>query len=81
MTPLAYSSAFLKGAALGYRWANRSLLRRFLVTFIVTAILWGVSFAVAWEVVDRFSKMESGETFVVAVFHKWDSWWRVHLQP
>lgn len=77
VTPLAYSSAYVRGVQRGLRMAGHSLLRRFLVFWIVAAIGWGVTFAVTWEVVDRFSRMETGQPVSVVILSKWQSWFRV----
>ena len=62
LSVLDRTSSFLRGVRYGYRLAGRSLIRRLFVTFLVTAILWGVSIAMAWELADRFLLLETGST-------------------
>ena len=78
LSNFAYTSAYIAGVKRGLRMAGHSPLRRFCVTLIVTAILWGISIAVAIEIVDRFSRLVTGEPVAVVVLSKWQSWWRIH---
>ncbi len=78
MTPLAYSTAWLRGMRTGYRLAGRSLPRRMLGTLLVGAVIWGTGLALTWEMADRLSKMATGEPVSIVVLSKVQSWLRIH---
>lgn len=78
MNALRASTCYLRGLRAGYRLAGRSLGRRWLVTLLVTAILWGISLGVAWEVVDRFARLETGQPISKVVLTKVQSYLRVY---
>jgi hypothetical protein len=77
MTPTLATTIYWRGMQAGFRMCGRSLLRRFLVTFLVTAILWGASIAVLWEAADVLSKMTTGEPVSVKVVGKIQAWLRI----
>lgn len=74
---VSYSAAYVRGYAAGLRACGYSLLRRLLVSLVVTAILWGVSIALLWEAADVFFRLTSGETARVKVVGIWEGYWRV----
>jgi hypothetical protein len=77
VTPTQATSIYWRGMQAGYRLAGRSLLRRFMVTFVVTAILWGASIALLWESADVLSRMTTGEPASVVVIGKIPAWLRI----
>lgn len=78
MNAVKASACFLRGVSLGYRLAGRSLIRRFFVSFFITAILWGASIAVLWAAADVFCRLSSGETAAQTILKKFPAWNRVH---